>query len=143
MWGAARPAFSPRRAFLVTLGAGWVGYGYVGIIRNPRYGTARGVDDLARLVPGGLATLGWMWVAAGAVAVLAGAVRGCPRVQAAGYSAVAVPAGLWAGLFATAAATSQPTAAGSAWCWAAFTIGVLIVSGMDDPPPPYLRKARR
>lgn len=145
MWGAAarRWQVSRRRAFLVVLGIGWAGYGGLGIINNPRYGTARGVDDLARLIPGGLDTLGWMWVVLGVGAALAGLVVNCPKVQAAGYAALAVPAGLWAGLFATAAATTYPEAIGSAWCWGAFTIGAVIVSGMDDPPPLYLRKARR
>lgn len=144
MWSAtARATFSRRRAFLITIGLGWALYGGLGIVNQPRYGTARGLVDVTRHVPGGLNTLGWMWVTAGCAALLAGLLAGCPRVQALGYVALAVPAGLWAGTFATAAATTFPEAVGSACGWGAFTIGVVLVSGMDDPPPPYLRKARR
>lgn len=51
-----------------------------------------------------------------------------------------MPAGLWAGAFAAAAATTYSEAIGSACGWGAFTVGVVLVSGMDDPPPPHLRK---
>ncbi|MFD7709462.1 hypothetical protein [Streptomyces sp. NPDC059786] len=143
MWGAAaRPALSRRRAVLTVLGTGWALYGWFGIINDPRYGTARGVADITRHVPGGLTTLGWMWVALGAVAALAGLVVNCPRIQAAGFAALATPAGLWAGTFATAAATTYSSAVGSACAWGAFAVAVVLVSGMDDPPPPYLRKGR-
>ncbi|MEY2249288.1 hypothetical protein AB8A21_41320 [Streptomyces sp. BF23-18] len=135
--------FSHRRAFLMVLGLGWAGYGGLGIIGQPRYGTARGLAELTRHVPGGLDTLGWMWVACGTVAALAGLFVGWPRVQALGYVALAAPAGLWAGVFSAAAASTFPPAVGSACGWGAFTIGVVLVSGMDDPPPPYMRKARR
>ncbi|MEU5769788.1 hypothetical protein ABZ782_28125 [Streptomyces asoensis] len=137
---AARQAFSRRRAFLVTVGLGWAGYGGLGIVNQPRYGTARGLADLTRHIP--LDVLGWMWVACGLVAALAGLVVDCPRVQAAGFTALGFPAGLWAGVFAVAAAGTFPPAVGSACGWGAFTIGVVLVSGMDDPPPPHLRKAR-
>lgn len=142
MWGAAvRRSFSHRRAFLIVVGLGWAGYGGLGIIGNPRYGTARGLADVTRYIP--MDVLGWMWVACGAVAALAGLLVDCPRIQALGYVGLAVPAGLWAGAFSAAAASSFPPAVGSACGWGAFTIGVVLVSGMDDPPPPYLRKARR
>ncbi|MEU5091734.1 hypothetical protein [Streptomyces sp. NPDC021356] len=143
MWGATarRPVVSRRRAFLVTLGAGWAGYGGLGILGDPRYGTARSLASLTQRVP--LTVLGWMWVVLGVLALLSGLVVNCPRVQAAGFAALAVPAGLWAGSFAVAAATTYPAAVGSACGWGAFTIGVVLVSGMDDPPPPHLRKARR
>ncbi|MFD5573968.1 hypothetical protein [Streptomyces cadmiisoli] len=140
---AARRRFSHRRAFLIVLGLGWAGYGGLGIIGQPRYGTARGLADLTRHIPGGLDTLGWMWVACGLLAALAGLLVNCPRVQALGYVALSVPAGLWAGVFSAAAAQTYPPAVGSACGWGAFTIGVVLVSGMDDPPPPHLRKAVR
>ncbi|MEU6527884.1 hypothetical protein ABZ869_01665 [Streptomyces sp. NPDC046928] len=141
--GIARSGFSRRRAFLVTVGLGWAGYGGLGIIDQPRYGTARGLADLTRHIPGGLDTLGWMWVACGVVAALAGLLVNCPRIQALGYAALAAPAGLWTGVFSAAAASTYPPAVGSACGWGAFTIGVVLVSGMDDPPPPHLRKGRR
>ncbi|MBZ6250401.1 hypothetical protein KVH27_18695 [Streptomyces olivaceus] len=137
----ARPAFSRRRAFLVTVGLGWAGYGGLGIINQPRYGTSRGLADVTRYIP--MDTLGWMWVTCGIVAALAGLFVGCPRIQALGYVALGVPAGLWSGAFSAAAATSYPAAVGSACGWGAFTIGVVLVSGMDDPPPPHLRKRSR
>ncbi|MFE3858448.1 hypothetical protein ACFXPN_45880 [Streptomyces griseorubiginosus] len=141
MWGAAAQRFSHRRAFLVVVGAGWALYGGLGIIGNTRYSTARGLADVTRYVP--MDALGWMWVACGALAALAGLLVGCPRVQALGYVALAVPGGLWAGAFAASAATSYPQAVGSACGWGAFTIGVVLVSGMDDPLPRHLRKERR
>ncbi|MFB6787703.1 hypothetical protein ACFCWT_13605 [Streptomyces olivaceus] len=137
----AAPVFSHRRAFLVTVGLGWAGYGGLGIIGQPRYGTSRGLADVTRYVP--MDALGWLWVACGLLAVLAGLVVGCPRIQSAGYVALGVPAGLWSGAFAAAAASTYPAAVGSACGWGAFTIGVVLVSGMDDPPPPHLRKAGR
>ncbi|MFH9012550.1 hypothetical protein ACH4C6_14320 [Streptomyces sp. NPDC017943] len=144
MWGAAAVRrFSHRRAFLVILGCGWAGYGGLGIIDQPRYGTARGLADLTRHVPGGLDTLGWMWVVCGAVAAVAGLLTACPRAQAAGYVALAVPGGLWAGVFAAAAASTYPPAVGSACGWGAFTLGVVLVAGMDDPLPLHLRKRGR
>ncbi|MFE2353050.1 hypothetical protein [Streptomyces parvulus] len=139
----ARQAFSRRRAFLVAIGLGWAGYGGLGIIGQPRYGTARGLADLTRHVPGGLDTLGWMWVTTGLLATVTGFLVACPRMQALGYVAIAVPAGLWAGVFSAAAASTYPPAVGSACGWGAFTIGVVLVSGMDDPPPPHLRKRSR
>jgi hypothetical protein len=141
MLAAARPALSRRRAFLVTVGTGWALYGGLGIVGNPRYGTSRGLADVTRYIP--MDTLGWMWVLCGAAAVAAGLVVNCPRVQAAGYTALAVPAGLWAGAFTVAAASTYPAAVGSACGWGAFTIGVVLVSGMDDPLPWHLRKDRR
>jgi hypothetical protein len=140
MRGAARPPFSRRRAFLIVLGLGWAGYGGLGIVGQPRYGTARGLADLTRHIP--LDALGWMWVVLGLLATACGAFVGWPRLQALGFTALGVPAGLWAGVFTVAAASSFPPAVGSACGWGAFTVGVVLVSGMDDPPPPYLRKRR-
>lgn len=137
----ARQAFSRRRAFLVTVGVGWAAYGGLGIINRPRYGTSRGLADVTRYVP--MDALGWMWVACGLAAALAGLVVNCPRIQALGYAALAAPAGLWAGAFSAAAAGPYSEAIGSACGWGAFTIGVVLVSGMDDPPPPHLRKKVR
>ncbi|MFF1416581.1 hypothetical protein [Streptomyces sp. NPDC058280] len=135
---AAARAVSRRRAVLVTLGAGWSGYGGIGILANPRAGTTQMLTDITRWVP--MTALGWLWVAAGAVAVLAGLVVRCPRVQAAGYSALAATAALWGAAF-TIAAPRHPTASGSACIWVAIAVGIVWVSGMDDPLPPHLRKA--
>lgn len=133
--------FSRRRAFLVSLGLGWAGYGGLGIIGQPRYGTSRGLADVTRYIP--MDALGWMWVVCGVAAVLAGAARSCPRFESFGFVALAAPAGLWAGSFTAAAFSSYPAAIGSACGWGAFMIGVMLVSGMDDPPPPHLRKRLR
>ncbi|EGX55322.1 hypothetical protein SZN_33441 [Streptomyces zinciresistens K42] len=40
-------------------------------------------------------------------------------------------------------AGTYPPAVGSASGWGAFTIGVVLVAGMDDPPAPHLRKRVR
>ncbi|KIF69250.1 hypothetical protein HY68_12685 [Streptomyces sp. AcH 505] len=129
---------SPRRGFLVTMGLGWAGYGKLGILGNPRYGTSRGLDDITKYAP--MNVLGWMWVALGLVAVLAGLAVRCPRMQSLGFTALAVPAGLWGTAFTIAAATSYAAGAGSACGWVAFALGIVWVAGMDDPPPPHLRK---
>jgi hypothetical protein len=136
-----RLEISRRRAFLVTVGTGWALYGGLGIVGNPRYGTSRGLADVTRWVP--LDVLGWMWVACGAAAALAGLVVNCPRLQAGGYTALGFPAGLWAGAFTVSAATTFPEAVGSACGWGAFTLGVVLVSGMDDPLPVHMRKQVR
>ncbi|SES47730.1 hypothetical protein SAMN04487983_106514 [Streptomyces sp. yr375] len=133
--------FRAHRAFLVVIGLGGAGYGGLGIVGNPRYGTARGLADLTQHIP--LDALGWMWVACGLLAASCGLVVNCPRVQALGLTALGVPAGLWAGVFTAAAAGPFPPAVGSACGWGAYTIGVVLVSGMDDPPAPHLRKVRR
>lgn len=137
---AARRPVSRRRAFLVTLGLGWAGYGYLGIIANPAYSRSRGLQDITRHVP--LSAVGWGWVAAGVIAVLAGLLANCPRVQSFGFVALAMPAALFGAAFTISAATSYEGSAGSACAWAAFAVAVLWVSGMDDPLPPHLRKRR-
>ncbi|ARF75672.1 hypothetical protein B7C62_28015 [Kitasatospora albolonga] len=141
MRAVPRPVRSLRRAFLITIGLGWAGYGGIGIINNPRYGTSRGLAHITRYVP--LDMLGWMWVVCGAVAVVAGLLLACPRWQAAGFVALAAPAALWGAAFTTSAIGTYPQAAGSACGWAAFAIGILWVSGMEDPLPSHLRKRYR
>ncbi|MFD5656905.1 hypothetical protein [Streptomyces hirsutus] len=137
--GIARPTgFSRRRAFLITVGLGWAGYGWWGVISDPRYGTSRGLSGITQWVPMGV--LGWVWVMAGLLALVAGLLVNCPRVQAAGFAGLATPAALWGTAFLVSAVTSYPSGAGSACGWLSFALAVLWVSGMDDPPPPYLRK---
>ncbi|MET9479893.1 hypothetical protein [Streptomyces sp. NPDC006638] len=127
-----------RRAFLITIGLGWVGYG-TGIVSDPRYGTARGLGHIVRHVT--LDTLGWGWVACGLLAVLAGAVAGCPRIEALGFVALATPAALWGAAFTiTWAGGGFPSAWSSACAWVAFALGILWVSGMDETPAEHLRK---
>ncbi|MFD7428397.1 hypothetical protein ACFV6Z_15315 [Streptomyces sp. NPDC059818] len=136
---AAARSVSRRRAVLVTLGAGWLGYGALGILINPREGTTALLGDITRWVP--MAVLGWLWVVAGAVGIVAGLVVSCPRVQAAGYAALAALPGLWAAAF-TLAISDAPTASGSACIWVAIAVAVVLVAGMDDPLPPHMRKGR-
>ncbi|MFI6700329.1 hypothetical protein ACIBJC_15350 [Streptomyces sp. NPDC050509] len=136
---AAARTVSRRRAILVTLGAGWLGYGVLGILANPRQGTTQLLADITRWVP--MTALGWLWVAAGAVAMVAGAAVRCPRLQSAGYAALAALAGLWAAAF-TIAIPRTPTASGSACIWVAIALAVVLAAGMDDPLPAHLRKAR-
>ncbi|NED75287.1 hypothetical protein G3I51_23785 [Streptomyces sp. SID9944] len=134
----ARRTLSRRRAFLIVVGIGWAGYGSLGILHDPRYGTTRSLDSILRYVP--LDVLGWMWIALGAFAALAGLAVGWPRLQSAGYAALAVPAMVWAAVFSWSSITDFPQGAGSACGWAGFAAGVFIVSGMDDPLPRPLRK---
>lgn len=139
MRAAAGRKISHRRAVLITLGAGWLGYGAVGILSSPRVGTTELLSDITRWVP--MTVLGWLWVAAGTIGIAAGAVVSCPRIQAAGYAALAALAGLWAAAF-TIAIPRAPTAAGSACIWVAIAMAVVWVAGMDDPLPEHLRKER-
>ncbi|MFJ8221396.1 hypothetical protein [Streptomyces griseus] len=131
---------SRRRAVLVTFGAGWCGYGALGILANPRQGTTELLSEVTQWVP--MAALGWVWVAAGIIAIGAGLVVSCPRIQAAGYAALASVAGLWAAAF-TLAIPRAPTASGSASIWVSVAVGVVVVSGMDDPLPRAVRKRWR
>ena len=131
---------SRRRAFLATLGVAWAGYG-IGIILDPRYGTARGLAHITQYVP--LNMLGCMWVMCGVLSLIAAALGNCPRVQAAGFSALAAPATLWGTAFTiTWANGGYPSALGSVCGWLGFALGILWVSGMDDPLPRHLRKKR-
>jgi hypothetical protein len=128
-----------RAPFLVVMGLGWLGYGR-GIMTDPRYGTSRGLASITRYVPMG--TLAWLWVGCGLLAVLAGLLyRHVGELgQAAGFTALVVPATTWACAFTTAwTAGGYPSASGSAAAWTAFAIGILLVSGMVDPP---LRRER-
>lgn len=134
---AAARTFSRRRAVLVTLGAGWVGYGALGILLNPRQGTTRLLGDLTRWVP--MTALGWVWVMAGLVGMVAGVAISCPRLQAAGYAALAAVAGLWAAAW-TIAVPRDATASGSACIWVSIAVAVVWVAGMDDPLPAHMRK---
>ncbi|MER5882727.1 hypothetical protein ABT160_02745 [Streptomyces sp. NPDC001941] len=132
---------SRRRAYLVTLGLAWAGYGALGMIGNVTYSRSRGIAELTRWVP--IDVLGWGWVALGLLAVLAAVPARCPRVQAMGFAAVSTPAALWGTAFAYSAATGFDGAAGGACGWLGFALGTLWVSGMEDPPPRHLRKGRR
>ncbi|MFF2640304.1 hypothetical protein ACFVUB_10975 [Streptomyces niveus] len=140
MRAATGGGISRRRAILVALGAGWAGYGGLGILLNPRADTTRMLDHITRWVS--MPALGWMWVSAGAVGILAGLVLRCPRIQASGYAVLAAVAGLWGAAF-TLAIPAYPTAAGSACIWVGIATAVVLAAGMDDPPPAHLRKARR
>lgn len=131
---------SRRRVVLIVFGAGWAGYGALGILANPRQGTTELLAEITRWVP--MAALGWVWVTAGALAIGAGLVTNCPRVQAGGFAALATVAGLWAGAF-TMAIPRAPTATGSASIWTAVAVGMVVVSGMDDPLPRAIRKRWR
>ncbi|MYZ38349.1 MULTISPECIES: hypothetical protein [unclassified Streptomyces] len=137
MLAATGAPFSRRRAILITLGAGWAGYGALGILANPRAGTTQMLDVITRWVP--LSVLGWLWVTAGTVAIVAGMLVRCPRWQAAGFTGLAALAGLWAAAFTTAV-PKYPTASGSACIWVALALAIVWLSGLDDPPPAHLRK---
>lgn len=122
-----------RRAFLATIGAGWTGYGAVGVLSDPRYGTSRGLGVITDRIP--MSVLGWVWVICGILAVLAGVAPRVPRLQTVGFTALATPAALWGTAFLIATVSgSYPKGGGSASGWLAFALGIVWVSGMDDPP---------
>jgi hypothetical protein len=114
---AVRAVGGLRPAALAVLGIGWIVYGR-SISTDPTYGRARGLAGITRYVP--LGTLGWVWVAAGAVAVLAGLGRRM-SYQAPGFAALATPAALWGVTYARTALTGgYPSAGGSAAAWLSF-----------------------
>lgn len=130
MRAAVRAVGGLRPAALAVLGIGWIVYGY-SITTDPNYGRSRGLAGLTRYVP--LSTLGWVWVAAGAVSVGAAVAR-APRCQAAGYAALAAPAVLWGITYARAAwGGSYPSASGSASAWLAFSVFIVLTAGMAEP----------
>jgi hypothetical protein len=119
-----------RPAALAVLGVGWVVYGR-SISTDPTYGRSRGLAGITRYVP--LSDLGWVWVAAGAVAILAGLGRRM-RYQAPGFAALAAPAVLWGFTYARTAITGgYPSAGGSAAAWLAFAAFVVLTAGMAEP----------
>lgn len=124
------PRLGRRGAFLLTLGAAWVGYGY-GIASDPRYGTARGLSHITKYVP--LEALGWGWVACGVLAMAAAAAG--LRWQPLGFAAIGLPAGLWGAAFTvTWASGGYPSAWGSAAAWCGFALSIVWVSGMQERP---------
>ncbi|MGW3110567.1 hypothetical protein [Streptomyces sp. NPDC001091] len=123
-----------RRAVLTTLGAGWFGYGVLGVLADPRYGTSRGLDVVTARVP--MSVLGWVWVICGLLALVSGLAPRVRRLQSAGFTALATPAALWGTAFMVAKITgSYPKAGGSACGWLAFAVAIVWISGMDDAPP--------
>ncbi|NJP42262.1 hypothetical protein [Actinacidiphila epipremni] len=120
-----------RPAALLVLGAGWIVYGR-SIVTDPTYGRSRGLAGVTRYVP--LGALGWVWVAAGTIAVLAALGRRM-RYQAPGFAALATPAALWGAAYArTALAGGYPSAGGSAAAWLSFAAFVVLCAGMSEPP---------
>ncbi|MFG2722724.1 hypothetical protein ACGFW5_31160 [Streptomyces sp. NPDC048416] len=117
-------------------GLGWAAYGYLGILNDPGYARSRSLDYLTAHVP--LTLLGWGWVVCGLVAVLAGLVAS--HRQSVGFGTLAVPAAVWAAAFTISASRGYGPAAGSAAAWVSFAILITMVSGMEDPLPPHLRK---
>ncbi|MER6435410.1 hypothetical protein ABT275_03475 [Streptomyces sp. NPDC001185] len=131
-----------RRAVLVTLGGGWTGYGAIGVLGDPRYGTSRGLDVITDWAP--MSVLGWVWVACGLAAVVAGLAPRVGGVQSAGFTALATPAALWGTAFLIATLSgSYPRGGGGACGWLAFAVSIVWVSGMDDPPAVPREKVRQ
>ncbi|MCX5326263.1 hypothetical protein [Streptomyces sp. NBC_00120] len=119
-----------RGAFLVTLGAAWIGYGY-GTVSDPRYGTAQGLSDVTKYVP--LEALGWGWVVCGALGVVA--ALGGLRWQPFGFAAISTPAGLWGTAYTvTWASGGYPAAWASAAAWCGFALSIVWVSGLQECP---------
>lgn len=131
MRAAVRLVGGLRPAALIVLGCGWICYGY-SITTDPGYARARGLAGITRYIS--LSALGWVWVAAGAVALLAGAAKRM-RYQAPGFTALAAPAVLWGVTYARAAwGDGLPSASGSAAAWLAFSLFIVLTAGMAEPP---------
>lgn len=131
MRAAVRLVGGLRPAALIVLGAGWIAYGH-SITTDPSYGRARGLAGITRYVS--LPHLGWVWVACGAVAALAGLGRRL-RYQAPGFTALAAPAVLWGITYARAAwGGGYPSASGSAAAWLAFSVFIVLMAGTSEPP---------
>ncbi|MFD7791039.1 hypothetical protein [Streptomyces sp. NPDC059759] len=130
-----------RRAFLATLGGGWTGYGFLGVLGDPRYGTSRGLDVVTERVP--MSVLGWVWVVCGCLAMVAALSPRMHGLQAAGFTALATPAALWGTAFLVATVSgAYPKGGGGACGWLAFAVSIVWVSGMDDPPAAGREKVR-
>ncbi|WNI16897.1 hypothetical protein [Actinacidiphila sp. ITFR-21] len=131
MRAAVRLVGGLRPAALMVLGTGWILYGR-SIITDPGYARSRGLAGITRYIP--LSSLGWVWVAAGAVAVLAGLGRRM-RYQAPGFTALSGPAVLWGVTYARSAwAGGLPSSSGSAAAWLAFSVFIVLCAGMSEPP---------
>lgn len=130
MRAAVRLVGGLRPAALMVLGTGWIVYGY-SITTDPGYARARGLAGITRYIS--LSALGWVWVTAGAVAVLAGLARRM-RYQAPGFTALAAPAVLWGVSYARSAVNGGlPSASGSAAAWLAFSVFIVLCAGMSEP----------
>lgn len=129
MLAAVRLVGGLRPAALIVLGCGWIVYGY-GIAIDPSYARSRSLASITRYVE--LSTLGWVWVAAGAVAVLAGLGRRM-RYQAPGFCALAAPAVLWGVSYARAAGGTGASATSTAAAWLAFSVFIVLCAGMAEP----------
>ena len=125
--GLARIGLRP--AMLAFVGGGWIAYGQ-GLLAAPRSGTVRDLADITRHVP--LPVLAWVWVGCGVLAITA-AVLGCPRWQAAGFTALSTPAALWGCAFLAARLSGTDSAQGSAAVWLAIAIGIACASGLQEP----------
>lgn len=120
-----------RPAALTVLGIGWIVYGR-SISTDPNYGRTRGLAGITQYVPMG--ALGWVWVAAGVVALLAGLLRLGIQAQAIGFAAVAAPAVLWGVTFLRSAWNgTYPAASGSAAVWIAVGVSIVLTAGMAEP----------
>jgi hypothetical protein len=118
-----------RPAGLIVLGLAWCAYGYR-IVIDERYSVVRGLASVTRYVP--LSTLGWVWVAAGAIGVAGGLLRSAPA-QAAAFAALVAPAVLWGVANARAACTGYPAASGSAAAWLGMGLFTLLMAGTVEP----------
>ncbi|MFC1410520.1 hypothetical protein ACEZCY_14780 [Streptacidiphilus sp. N1-12] len=128
-----------RGGYLLTLGSGWVGYG-ASITVNARYGTSRGIAILTRVAP--IPFWGWLWIAAGLLAITAGLRRGA-LIDTIGYVCISIPPALWGAAYAVAWYTGayQPVW-GSAIAWLSEVGGFVIVSGWVELPRATIRAMR-
>ncbi|MFC8176518.1 hypothetical protein [Streptomyces sp. NPDC057325] len=125
MVGLARQAgrrLGYRGAALLICGIAWINYG-VGIIVDPRYGTARGVAALTAVAP--LAVWGWAWVGSGVLACAASVLRSGRDWW--GWCAAAAMPSIWALAYSGARVLGEyPQGWYSGITWGAFP-GLLAV----------------
>lgn len=116
-----------RGAFLLTMGAVWVLYGYALL-------TTAAPPSLGRVLWIPLHTWGWIWITGGSAAMLFSWTRKVGR-DSIGFVGIIIPAVGWASGFVYTwmfydAARSWVSAA----VWAAVSAMTIVVAGWPEPP---------
>jgi hypothetical protein len=118
-----------RGLALATSGISWICYG-LSITVQPRYGTVRGISILLDLMC--MTAWGWLWIIAGAVALVYALVR--PGRDLVGVAAAMGPPLLWAAAYALGAASGRSAVAwGSVAPWASHAVLIAVVAHLTRP----------
>ncbi|MEE1814201.1 hypothetical protein PUR59_04095 [Streptomyces sp. SP18ES09] len=125
MRGLARQAgrrLGYRGAALLIAGVAWINYG-VGLLADPRFGTARGATALVSIAP--LAWWGWVWIVTGVASCAASVLRSAKDWW--GWVCAAAMPAIWAVAYTGARMLGEfPQGWYSGVTWAAFP-GLLAV----------------